>query len=52
MDLTGVLVGPYCSMILTNLGSEIIKVERPGSGDDSRSFGPYKNGKSAYFVRK
>ncbi len=50
LDLTRVLAGPYCSMILANLGADIIKVERPGSGDDSRSFGPYKNGESAYFV--
>ena len=37
-------------MILVNLGAKIIKVERPKTGDDSRSFGPYKNGQSAYFV--
>lgn len=50
LDLTRVLAGPYCSMILANLGAEIIKVERPGTGDDSRSFGPFKNKESAYFV--
>lgn len=50
LDLTRVLAGPYCSMILANLGAKIIKVERPQTGDDSRSFGPYKNGQSAYFV--
>ncbi|MBU1428764.1 CoA transferase, partial [bacterium] len=50
LDLTRVLAGPYCSMILANLGAKIIKVERPETGDDSRSFGPYKNGQSAYFV--
>jgi CoA:oxalate CoA-transferase len=37
-------------MILASLGAKIIKVERPETGDDSRSFGPYKNGQSAYFV--
>ena len=48
LDLTRVLAGPYCVMILANLGAKIIKVERPQVGDDSRSFGPYKNGQSAY----
>jgi CoA:oxalate CoA-transferase len=50
LDLTRVLAGPYCAMILANLGAKMIKVERPKTGDDSRSFGPYKNGQSAYFV--
>ncbi|MBA7629068.1 Acetyl-CoA:oxalate CoA-transferase [subsurface metagenome] len=50
LDLTRVLAGPYCAMILANMGAKMIKVERPETGDDSRSFGPYKNGQSAYFV--
>jgi CoA:oxalate CoA-transferase len=50
LDLTRVLAGPYCAMILANMGAKIIKVERPDVGDDSRSFGPYKDGQSAYFV--
>jgi len=50
LDLTRVLAGPYCAMVLANLGAKLIKVERPKTGDDSRSFGPYKNGQSAYFV--
>ena len=50
LDFTRVLAGPYCAMILANLGAKIIKVERPYTGDDSRSFGPYKDGQSAYFV--
>jgi CoA:oxalate CoA-transferase len=37
-------------MILGDLGAEVIKIERPGSGDDSRSYGPYQNGESAYFM--
>lgn len=50
LDLTRVLAGPFCTMILSDLGAEIIKVEVPGTGDDSRSFGPFKNGQSLYFV--
>lgn len=50
IDLTRVLAGPYSTMILADLGAEVIKIERPGEGDDSRSYGPYQNGESAYFM--
>lgn len=50
LDLTHVLAGPYCSMILSDLGARVIKVERPGGGDDTRAFPPFKDGKSAYFA--
>ena len=50
LDLTRVLAGPFCTMMLSDLGAEIIKVEVPGTGDDSRSFGPFRNGKSLYFL--
>lgn len=50
IDMTRVLAGPYCAMVLQDLGAEIIKIENPKTGDDSRSFGPYKNGKSLYFT--
>lgn len=51
IDLTHVLAGPYCSMILSDLGARVIKVERPGTGDDTRHFPPFRdNGDSAYFA--
>ncbi len=50
IDLTRVLAGPYCTMVLADLGARIIKVEQPGSGDDSRAIGPFVKGKSAYFA--
>ena len=50
LDLTRVLAGPYATMILRNLGARVIKVERPGTGDDARAFGPFHDGESAYFA--
>ncbi|PKL42761.1 MAG: carnitine dehydratase [Candidatus Riflebacteria bacterium HGW-Riflebacteria-1] len=50
VDLTRVLAGPFCTMTLADLGAEVVKVEKPGSGDDSRAFGPHQHGESAYFM--
>ncbi len=50
LDLTHVLAGPYCSHTLQDLGARIIKVERPGTGDDTRAFPPFTQGNSAYFA--
>jgi len=50
IDLTRVLVGPYCTMILSDLGARVIKIEAPVTGDDSRKFGPFVKDYSAYFM--
>jgi CoA:oxalate CoA-transferase len=50
LDLTRVLVGPYATMVLADLGANVIKIEMPGTGDDARAFPPHVNGESAYFM--
>ncbi len=51
IDLSRVFAGPYCTMILGDLGATVIKVEQPGKGDDTRQFGPpYVAGESAYYL--
>jgi crotonobetainyl-CoA:carnitine CoA-transferase CaiB-like acyl-CoA transferase len=51
VDLTRVLSGPYCTMLLGDMGARVIKVEQPGKGDDTRAWGPpFLAGESAYFL--
>jgi CoA:oxalate CoA-transferase len=50
VDLSRILAGPYCTLLLAELGARVIKVEVPKTGDDARHYGPFKNGKSAYFI--
>ena len=50
LDLTRVLAGPFCAMMLGDMGAEVIKVEEPGKGDDTRSWPPFVEGESTYFM--
>lgn len=51
VDLSRVLAGPYCTMTLADLGADVVKVERPGAGDETRAWGPpYAGGESGYYL--
>ena len=51
VDLSRVLAGPFATMLLADLGARVVKVERPGTGDDTRGYGPFLDGRSLYFAR-
>jgi CoA:oxalate CoA-transferase len=50
VDLSRILAGPYCTLLLAELGARVIKVEAPKTGDDARQYGPFTNEKSTYFA--
>ncbi len=51
VDLTRVMSGPYCTMMLADMGADVIKIEQPGKGDDTRGWGPpFIDGESAYYL--
>ena len=51
VDLTSSLAGPTCTQVLVALGADVVKVERPGSGDDTRAWGPpWRDGESTYYL--
>ena len=50
LDLSRVLAAPYCGMLLADMGADVIKIERPGKGDDARGNFPIVNGESGYFI--
>ncbi len=50
LDLSRVLAAPYCCMMLADMGADVLKIERPEFGDDSRGYAPFANGESGYFM--
>ncbi|HXQ68073.1 MAG TPA: CoA transferase, partial [Alphaproteobacteria bacterium] len=50
VDVSRILAGPYCTLLMAELGARVIKVEPPEKGDDAREYGPFLEGKSAYFM--
>ena len=51
LDCSQILAGPYCSMLLADMGADVVKIEKPGGGDDTRRMGPpFMEGESAAFL--
>ena len=50
IDLTRVLAGPYCAMLLGDMGAEVLKIEEPSHGDDTRAWAPFQQGVSTFFL--
>src|SRR5207247_10182331 len=50
IDLTRVVAGPFCTMMLGDMGAEVLKIEEPEHGDDSRGWGPFINGFGSFFL--
>jgi len=50
VDLSRILAGPYCTLLMAELGARVIKIEPPGTGDDARHYGPFLEGRSVYFM--
>ena len=51
LDLSRILAGPYCTQLLGDNGADVIKIEQPGKGDETRRWGPpYLNGESSYYL--
>src|SRR5437870_885521 len=50
VDLSRVLAGPYCSLLMADMGAEVIKIEEPGHGDDTRAWPPFAGGEATYFM--
>ena len=50
LDLSRILAGPWCAMTLADLGADVIKIEHPDGGDDTRGWAPFVNGQSAYYL--
>ena len=51
LELTHAWAGPYCGMMLGDMGAEVLKIEEPGHGDDTRAWGPYLNGHSSFYFQ-
>src|SRR5437763_731166 len=50
VDLSRILAGPYCTLLMAEMGARVIKVEAPKGGDDARAYGPFVKGRSTYFA--